>query len=106
MACEGPTCQAAKAAGNKLHIQLIHAKGLKTTDGKAPAMFEIAGADGKYYPATAEITNNKGATAVITLSSDKVQKPVHARYCWNCHVTPNLVNSDNLPARQFRTGKE
>ncbi len=106
VACEGPTFKAAKAAGNKLHIQLIHAKGLKTTDGKAPAMFEIAGADGKYYPATAEITNNKGATAVITLSSDKVQKPVHARYCWNCHVTPNLVNSDNLPARQFRTGKE
>ena len=63
----------------------------------------FAGADGAYHPATAEITNRKGSTAVIRLTSPEVKSPKHARYCWNRFVTPNLVNGDQLPARPFRT---
>ena len=80
-----------------------HAAGLATTDGKEPAQFEIAGADGVYHSATAEIVNKKGNTAVIRLTSPEVKSPKNARYCWNRFVTPNLVNGDQLPARPFRT---
>ncbi len=101
--CDGPTFKRLKREKNKLHIQLSHAKGLKTTDDKAPAMFEVAGADKQFHPATATITLRNGDYAVISLSSDKVAKPIYARYCWNFHVTPNLVNEHDLPAKAFRT---
>ncbi len=101
--CDGPTFKRLKQEKNKLHIQLSHAKGLKTTDGKAPAMFEVAGADKQFHPATATITLRNGDYAVISLSSDKVAQPIYARYCWNFYVTPNLVNEHDLPAKAFRS---
>lgn len=73
--CEGPSFKAFKPSGSALLIQLEHAKDLTTTDGKEPAQFEIAGADGAYHPATAEITNRKGSTAVIRLTSPEVKSP-------------------------------
>lgn len=101
--CEGPDFNAIKPSGNSLLIQMVHAQGLTTTDGQDPAQFEIAGSDGIYHPAAAKITNKKGNTAVIRLTSPDVKSPRHARYCWNRFVTPNLVNGDQLPARPFRT---
>lgn len=101
--CEGPSFKAVKPSGASLLIQMENAAGLTTADGKEPVQFEIAGADGVYHPATAEITNRKGGTAVIRLTSPEVKSPKNARYCWNRFVTPNLVNGDQLPARPFRT---
>ena len=101
--CEGPALRTFKPSGSSILIQMEHAAGLTTTDGREPAQFEIAGADGVYHPASAEITNRKGHTAVIRLTSPEVKSPKHARYCWNRFVTPNLVNGDQLPARPFRT---
>lgn len=101
--CEGPAFKAFKTSGSSILVQMEQAAGLTTTDGKKPAQFEIAGTDGIYHPATAEITNRKGSTAVIRLSSPEVKSPKNARYCWNRFVTPNLVNGNQLPARPFRT---
>ena len=101
--CEGPALKAFKPSGSNILVQLDQAAGLTTTDGKEPAQFEIAGTDGTYHPAAAEIINRKGNTAVIRLSSPEVKSPKHARYCWNRFVTPNLVNGNQLPARPFRT---
>ena len=41
--------------------------GLTTNNSAAPACFEVSGADGVFYPATAVIENNK-----ITVSSTNV----------------------------------
>ena len=101
--CEGPALKAFKPSGSNILVQLDQAAGLTTTDGKEPAQFEIAGTDGTYHPAAAEIINRKGNTAVIRLSSPEVKSPKHARYFWNRFVTPNLVNGNQLPARPFRT---
>lgn len=101
--CEGPTLMAFKPSGTTLMIQMKHATGLTTTNGEQPSQFEIAGTDGVYHPAIAEIINQKGNIAVIRLSSSKVKSPKHARYCWNHFVSPNLINEDQLPARPFRT---
>ncbi len=103
IACDGPALKDCKPKGNKLLIQLTNAKGLTTTDKKAPTEFEIAGADGKFYPATAKIEKVNGQTAIISLTSEQVKAPTQGRYCWKYFVTPNLINSDKLPARPFRT---
>lgn len=87
------------AKGDKIHLSLDHADGLKTTDGQEPACFEVAGSDGKYHAANAAI----GKNGLVTLSSPEVTSPRSARYCWATFVKPNLVNKNDLPLFPFRT---
>ena len=66
--------------------------------GVGPSWFEIAGADGVYYPATATIS---GSTVV--LSSASVSNPTLARYAWSPNpLGNNLYNRAGLPASPFR----
>jgi sialate O-acetylesterase len=84
--------------GKQIRIIFTHAKGLKTTDGKPPGEFEIAGDDGKYVPATATID---GETVLV--ESPEVANPVKARYaCKNAPVV-TLVNGADLPCSAFHT---
>jgi sialate O-acetylesterase len=70
----------------------LTAKGGKLTD------FTIAGEDGKFVEANAEIDNN-----TIVVSSEKVRNPVAVRYAWTNTAMPNLFNKEGLPASSFRT---
>ncbi|MDR1011797.1 MAG: sialate O-acetylesterase [Opitutaceae bacterium] len=73
--------------------------GLVTADGGAPRGFELAGADGKFSPASAKITEGK-----IVLESGDVPGPVAVRYAWaNNPENLNLYNKEKLPAFPFRT---
>ena len=94
----GPLYKNYKIAGNKIILSFNYAEGLKTSDGKSPSNFEIAGADKKFFSATAKITGDK-----ITVSSEKVEKPVAVRFGWSDIAEPNLCNSAGLPASSFRT---
>ena len=96
----GPIYKNMKIEGDKIILSFIYANGLKTTDGKAPSEFEIAGSDKKFYPATAKIQNGK-----IIVHSDKVKKPVAVRYAFTDTAKPNLCNKANIPASSFRTDK-
>ncbi len=60
--------------------------------------FAIAGADKKFYWASASIKGNK-----VVVSSDKVTAPVAVRYAWADNPVCNLVNNEGLPAVPFRT---
>jgi sialate O-acetylesterase len=60
--------------------------------------FQIAGADGKYVPATATIDG----TTVRVWSAD-VAEPKSVRYAWDYNPDANLVNALGLPASLFRT---
>lgn len=61
--------------------------------------FEIAGEDGVYYTATAEIQGNK-----VILSADEVSAPVKARYAFGAYPeSPNLTDSTGLPSYTFAT---
>jgi sialate O-acetylesterase len=60
--------------------------------------FTIAGADGKFVPARAEI---QGAT--VKVWSDKVPSPKAVRYGWANVPDVNLFNADGLPASPFRS---
>jgi len=87
-----------KVENNEIILSFDYADGLKTRDGKKPSHFEIAGKDKKFYPAFAEINNNK-----ILVSADKIKKPVAVRYGWSDTAEPNLCNGAGLPASSFRT---
>ncbi len=96
VAASGPVIQGFMKKGSKARVFLAYADGLKTTDGAAPAGFEIAGADKKFVPATAEID---GLT--IMLSADGVKSPKYIRYGWAVFMNPNLVNAAGLPTAPY-----
>ena len=64
-------------------------KALKTRGEGAVTGFQIAGADGKYLDATAEI---EGAT--VRVFSPEVQNPQSVRYAWDYNPTANLTNDE------------
>jgi sialate O-acetylesterase len=95
----GPRYKSMKVSGDRISLSFTHAEGLKTNNSKAPDWFEIAGKDGVFKPATAEIKDNK-----IVLSNPEISKPEQVRLGWNEIAQPNLVNSAGLPAMAFRAG--
>ena len=100
LVADSPFFQSFKVDGAKAVVTFRNVKTLKTKDGKPAKYFEIAGANGAFFPATVEL---KGNTAI--LSSSSVQKPYMVRFAWNPDVTVNLVNENNLPAGAFRAGE-
>ena len=72
-----------------------HAKGLTAKGGEVTSV-EVAGADGKFAPATAKI---EGET--LLASSPDVPNPVAIRYGWANSPQCNLFNGDGLPASPF-----
>ncbi len=71
-------------------------KGLRPVSGKSSVQFELAGKDGIYYPAEAEIAGNR---AVLTCPY--VEDPASVRYAWGSKCIPDLVNSAGLPVSAF-----
>ena len=57
---------------------------------------EVAGADGKFFPATAKIDND-----TVVASSPEVPEPVNVRYGWANSPRCNLFNGEGLPASPF-----
>ncbi|MDB5103725.1 MAG: Sialate O-acetylesterase [Fibrobacteres bacterium] len=73
--------------------------GLKTTDGKSPEGFEIAGADSVFYPAQATLQG----LAMVRIGHSKVKNPRLFRYAWKDVPHVNLINGAHLPAGPFRS---
>lgn len=97
----GPVvCNITPQEDGSLRLAFDHAAQLSTTDGQAPRHFEVAGKNGKFFPAQATIEQN-----TIVLSSPQVPHPVSARYAWATFLTPNLVNEHALPAAPFSPQK-
>lgn len=67
---------------------------LRTAD---PNGFEVAGADGKFVLATAQLQENK-----ITLTAATIAKPCAIRYAWYDNPPVSLFNTAGLPAGPFR----
>jgi sialate O-acetylesterase len=95
----GPVYKAMTVEGGAIRLRFSHAAGgLVARDGGLK-WFEVAGADGNYFPAGATID---GGTVIV--SSPEVAKPVAARYAWvNFPDGGHLYNAAGLPAAQFRT---
>jgi sialate O-acetylesterase len=96
----GPLFQSLEIKGNRAVVHFDYAQGLKTSDGKTPIDFEIAGADGNFAPADAMIEGN-----TIVLKAASVEVPSAVRFGWNEAAHPNLVNGAGLPASPFASDK-
>lgn len=88
----GPRMVSAEREGNMLRVHTEHAEGMRLTDERMPAGFEVAGADGVYHPAVALLDGQD-----ILLCSPDVAEPCHARYAWAIFLEPNVVNAAGLP---------
>jgi len=65
--------------------------------------FEIAGEDGKWYEATAQITSQNQ----VTVYSDKVLNPTKVRYGYEDYPeAPNLTDNSSLPSYVFEMAAE
>ena len=94
----GPTYQRMQVKNDKIVLYFDNANGLKTANDQSPTFFTIAGTDGQFVDAKAEISGN-----TVILSNPAVAKPAAARFAWTEIARPNLINSAGLPAVPFRT---
>ncbi|MFP5229296.1 MAG: sialate O-acetylesterase [Acidobacteriota bacterium] len=96
----GPLFRSMRREGAQLRVEFDHAgTGLVMRGGELTG-FEIAGADGRFVPATAKIDG-----ASVLLSSPAVPLPEQARYGWADNPACNLYNSAGLPASPFRSAE-
>lgn len=102
IAASGPIFDWAAVKENSIAVHFTESAGLKTTDGKPPLGFEIAGADGRYVPANAQIANS-----TVVVSHPSVPKPRYVRYGWQPFPDPmpTLTNASGLPAAPFGSEK-
>ena len=97
----GPIYKSMKVDGNKIRLDFDHVGGgLKSRDGKPLSWFTIAGKEGDFVEAKADIDGNS-----IVVSSDKVAEPGAVRFGWDQLAEPNLMNAESLPASPFRTSR-
>lgn len=95
----GPLFRQATPEYGSMRVWFDHAKGLTAKGGELTG-FELAGKDGKFFPATAKI---EGATVVA--ASPSVPEPVLVRYGWANSPECNLFNGEGLPASPFTSEK-
>jgi len=101
----GPLYKKTIVSGSKLIIEFESiGDGLVATENGL-TNFQIAGKNKSYFPAEAQIVNNK-----VVLSSPSVKDPVYARYAWSDGSVATLFNKiitlskeERLPASTFTT---
>ena len=70
---------------------------MTTRDGKTPRLMEVAGEDGKFYPACALASGN-----TLRVWAPEVEEPVYVRYAWtDWSDRVNLFGINRLPVEPF-----
>jgi len=93
----GPLYKDISIENGKAIVTFDYSEGLHMVGSKLTC-FEIAGSDMVFYPANAQIKDQK-----VIVQSDKVKAPMAVRFAWSNTATPNLFNAANLPASCFTT---
>ncbi len=91
-----PVFRQARRVNGAVEVEFDHANGLKTRDGKGVSHLMLAGADGKFHPATGEIRSDR-----LIVRSPEVPEPEQIRFGWDKLANPNLVNRAGVPAAPF-----
>jgi sialate O-acetylesterase len=95
----GPLFEDLELHGSRVRVRFSHVgQGLK---GQVLTDFELAGADGKFYPAHGRLVGRD----TIELTSAQVSAPAAARYGWSLNPKIDLFNSEGLPASPFTSEK-
>lgn len=97
--CSGPLFKTMKVEGDKAVLSFDYAEdGLMTPNNEPVKGFLIAGADRRFYPATAVIRGSR-----LEVSAPQVEVPVAVRYAFCNFFRVNLYNKAGLPAVPFRS---
>jgi sialate O-acetylesterase len=97
VAADGPVFSWAEPQGGVLRLHFENAESGLEARGPLEG-FEIAAADGPYYPARAEIDGGD-----VLLRSEHTPSPLRARYAWTQFGPAPLFAKNGLPAMPFRT---
>ncbi len=92
---EGPKVKTIKSDGSTLLVELDPVAGQIELKNNG-AGFEVAGADGKFQPATAALD---GTT--LRLTSPAVSAPIRVQYIWKNFDTASVYNTEGFPAPPF-----
>ncbi len=94
----GPLYKRMEVQGGNVRIYFDHVGSGLVIRSESETGFEIAGSDGRYYPASVKIEGDS-----LVLSAVEVLEPVAARYAWSNTAKATLFNREGLPASSFRT---
>jgi sialate O-acetylesterase len=94
-----PAFKSATTKGNKLILQFDVMPGDELKLNGNPAGFVVGGEDRKFVEAQAELVNE----TTVAVWSDKVEKPVAARFGWSSRPYIKLWTTSGLPVTSFRT---
>jgi sialate O-acetylesterase len=94
----GPVMKEMTVAGSVVKLTFNNASNGLTSFGKELTCFEVAGANKRFYPASAFLTGSG-----VTLFSPSVAEPVAVRYAFKDFIVGDLFNIEGLPASSFRT---
>lgn len=95
----GPLYRSVTFKDGAAYVTFDYGNGLHSSDGGPLRTFEIAGHDGLFVPAEAQIIEGK----TVQVWSDQIRNPKFVRYGWQPFTRANLVNEAGLPASTFRT---
>jgi sialate O-acetylesterase len=98
IACDGPVLKEMKIDGNEVKLTFNNAPNGIMSLGKELYCFEVAGANKRFYPAKAFVTNDG-----VTVVSPSVAVPVAVRYAFKDFIIGDLFNTEGIPASSFRT---
>jgi sialate O-acetylesterase len=87
-----------KIEGDQVYLTFDNAPNGIMSLNKELYCFELAGANKRFYPAKAFVTN-----AGVTLVCQQVAQPVAVRYAFKDFVVGDLFNIEGIPASSFRT---
>ncbi|MCA9063739.1 MAG: exo-alpha-sialidase [Planctomycetaceae bacterium] len=96
----GPLLQSVRSEGGTVALTFTQCgTGLRSRDGAPLRHFELAGSDGRFYPAVATVTGH----SQLIVASEHVPQAVQVRYGWIPWPDPpvNLCNDLDLPASPF-----
>ncbi|HEX8524060.1 MAG TPA: sialate O-acetylesterase [Tepidisphaeraceae bacterium] len=96
----GPTLKCADFGEDKITLTFDHTDGGLKSKGNLEG-FEIAGADGKFEPASAMIQGDQ-----IILTEGKINSATAVRYAWANDPKCTLYNGAGFPAAPFTTRKK
>lgn len=95
--CHSPEPAVATRYGDGAAIRFD--RPVTTKDGGVPTTFELAGEDGIFRPATAQVTGEN----TVTVKAPEVSTPIYVRYGWQPFTRANLCGTGQhkLPVSTF-----
>ncbi|MDE6507630.1 MAG: sialate O-acetylesterase [Alistipes sp.] len=92
----------AEFTGGKAVVRFDNARYGLTPQTEEITGFELAGADGRFHPATGRIVVSK---PIVEVTSPEVPQPTAVRYSFRNYAPGNLANTLGMPVVPFRTDR-